>query len=493
MKRDPHRTSTLFNAPRLDRRTFISASASAACFAAGPNVWGALSNESVDQAKLPAGTQVVRRAAKAKSVILFFLCGGSSHLDLWDLKPEAPSEYRGPFRPIGTSAPGVTLSEHLPLTAKFAHHLAIVHGISDRGQATGDHHAGYYYQLTGRVPDITFRTQGNDRRPYADDWPFVGSVIGMAQPSHPTLPQVITLPHRPSKAPYTRPGQFAGRLGAMYDPFLLQPDPEVVGRFLAPSLSLSSDVDAARLDDRRSLLEQLDASRRLLDHTASASTIDFQRRRAFELLTASSTAKAFDLADESPRTRERYGSTINGASLLMARRLVEAEVPFITVFWREDESIADRCKSEGGWDTHGNNFGCLEHFLLPEFDQIFSALVEDLAERGLLDQTLLLVTSEMGRKPKIGDPRSGGSVGAGRDHWTACMSVVMAGGGIRGGLTYNASDARAEYPDGRPIGPDEILRTVYHAMGIDQVTITDAQGRPIPLLDQGGPLVDLFG
>ncbi len=179
-------------------------------------------------------------------------------------------------------------------------------------------------------------------------------------------------------------------------------------------------------------------------------------------------------------------------SLLLARRLVEAEVPFITVFWKENEDLAKRCKSAGGWDTHGSNFSCLKENLLPEFDRAFSTLIEDLNDRGLLDRTLLLVSSEMGRTPKIGDVRSGGVSGGGRDHWTHCMSVLMAGGGIRGGQTYGSSDRRAEYPAHRPVTPAHIAHTVYHAMGIEDLRETDRDGRIYHLLDQGKPLLELF-
>ncbi len=177
----------------------------------------------------------------------------------------------------------------------------------------------------------------------------------------------------------------------------------------------------------------------------------------------------------------------------MARRLVEAGVPFVTVFWKEDERTAKQCKSAGGWDTHGDNFNCLKQYLLPQFDRAFSAFLEDLAGRGLLDETLVLVTSEMGRKPQVGDRRSGGTVGAGRDHWTACMSVLMAGGGVRGGREIGGTDARAEYPKDRPISPADVVKTVYHAMGIHDLEATDMLGRPYNLLDEGKPLLDLFG
>jgi hypothetical protein len=429
---------------------------------------------------------------KAKSVILFFLCGGSSHIDMWDLKPDAPSEYRGPFSPIATSAQGVTIGEHLPLTAKQMHHLAIVRSVG-ASVNTNDHHAGYYYQLTGHVPDPTFLSQGNDRRPYADDWPFMGSVVGSRRPLHPSLPNVITLPHQPSKAPYTRPGQFSAKLGVEYDPFYVSGSLAEPVKFQAPTLALSGDVTPEMLQSRKLLLGKLDHARSEFEEVASLRTWKQHQQRTIDLMMSSSTTHAFDVASEPESVRERYGKTVNSMSLLLARRLVEAEVPFITVFWKENEAIAAKCKSAGGWDTHGNNFGCLQENLLPEFDQAFSALVEDLHQRGLLDQTLVMLTSEMGRKPKIGDPRSGGPGGAGRDHWTHCMSVVMGGGGIQGGQTFGSSDRYAEYPAEHPVTPADIAKTVYHAMGVEDLQARDSQGRPYHLLEEGKPITTLFG
>ena len=438
-------------------------------------------------------TPVAPRKKPAKSTILFFLCGGSSHIDMWDMKPDAPVEYRGEFQPIRTSAPELRICEHLPMLAKQAHHFSLVHGITDFGRATGDHHAGYYYNLTGHAPDETFRQQGNDRRPYSTDWPYIGSVIGSRRALHPKLPQVITLPFKPSRAPYTRPGQFAGRLGMEFDPFFITGHRDNPLQFTSPTLTLDAGMTPRRMQDRRTLLDSLNTARRELDHTAAARNYTHQQEKAFALLSSSGTAGAFDIATEKPATIDRYGKTINGASLLMARRLVEAGVPFITVFWAEDdEVIAKKCLSGGGWDTHGNNFTCLKENLLPEFDRGFSALIEDLAQRNLLDDTLLMVTSEMGRKPKVGDPRSGGRTGAGRDHWTSCMSVVLAGGGIRGGQTYGKTDAHAEYPVDNPVDPADIAKTVYHAMGIENLEATDLQGRPYNLLEHGRPLLPLF-
>lgn len=437
-----------------------------------------------------SGTHSSRR--RAKSTILFFLCGGSSHIDMWDLKPEAPEEYRGPFRPIDTSAPGVQLSEHLPHTARVAHHLAIVRSV--RGTVnTNDHHAGYYYNLTGHAADPTFLSLGNNRTPRPDDWPFMGSVVASRRPSTTGLPSAVTLPHMPSRLPYTRPGQFAARLGIEHDPLYVQGSLARPLEFQAPALVLDGDVAPARLVARQSLLEEVDAARRQLDEQAPVRQWSALQQRALGLLGSSQATRAFRVADEPEAVRARYGQTVNGMSLLVARRLVEAGVPFVTVFWMEDsDRLHKKCASAGGWDTHKANFDCLAQDLLPEFDRGFAALVGDLAERGLLDETLVLVTSEMGRTPKVGDRRSGGIYGAGRDHWTHCQSVVLAGGGVEGGQVYGSSDRRAEYPADRPVTPAHITKTVYHAMGIEHLEARDKDGRVFNLLDDGEPLTALF-
>ena len=443
----------------------------------------------------PAGS-LDSRGKPAKSCILSFLCGGASHIDTWDMKPDAPIEFRGPFRPINTTASGVRICEHLPMTAKQAHNMAVVRSITDYGQATGDHHAGYYYNLTGNVPDESFRREGNNRRPYPTDKPYVGCVVGANRPKHPKLPQIVSLPYKPSRAPYTRPGQFAGRMGMEHDPFYIYGQHENPLRFTAPSLTLSDGMNRQRLAQRKVFLEAANNARSQFEHESAIKHYSEQQKKAFELLSSSATAGAFDIARESKKTRSRYGDHLNGMSLLMARRLVEAGVPFVTVFWRVDginSPLAKKCRSAGGWDTHGNNFNCLKEDLLPRFDQCYSALLEDLDQRGLLESTLVVVTSEMGRKPKIGDPRSGGATGAGRDHWTACQSVLLAGGGIRGGQTFGKTDARAEYPVENVMGPESIAHTIYHAMGIDKLTAIDVGGRPFNILEGGRPLTELFG
>jgi hypothetical protein len=384
------------------------------------------------------------------------------------------------------------LCEHLPLLARQAHHLVLVHSVAGTVN-TNDHHAGYYYNLTGHVPDATFLTLGNNRTPRADDWPFMGSVVASRRAAHGDLPNAVTLPHMPSKAPYTRPGQFAARLGVQHDPLYVHGSLEEPLKFQAPALVLEGSLTVDRIMQRRSLLAHVDAVRRDFDAHQQVATWAQHHQRALGLLTSARTAAAFDLSSEPAALRARYGETVNGMSLLLARRLVEASVPFITVFWMENEAkLAKKCASAGGWDTHGNNFTCLKEDLLPEFDRAFSALIEDLHERGLLAETLLLVTSEMGRTPKIGDPRSGGVYGNGRDHWTHCFTDVLAGGGIRGGQTFGQSDRLAAYPAKDPVTPADITKTVYHAMGIHDLTAYDSQNRPYNLLEEGQPLTSLF-
>lgn len=457
----------------VTRRTFLVASAGGVASLAAANASPAKSG------------------ARAKSTILFFLCGGASHIDTWDMKPDAPDGIRGTFNPIDTSAPGVRLCEHLPLLAKQMHHVAVVRSVG-ASVATNDHHAGYYHNLTGHYPDPSFVTLGNDRRPRSDDWPYLGCVVGAKRSPHPQLPNAITIPYKPSRLPYTRPGQFAARLGVEHDPMYVYSTREKPQKFTAPSISLEGDVSADRLGSRHTLLRAVDDARRNFDVGARGQTWNTLQEKAVSLLMSSKAAEAFDVSREPAAVREKYGTTVNQMSLLLARRLVEAEVPFITVFWMGDDKLSDKCKSGGGWDTHGSNFECLKNHLLPEFDRGFAALTADLADRGLLDSTLLFVTSEMGRTPKIGDRRSGGIYGAGRDHWTHCMSVLLAGAGIRGGQTYGSSDKSAAYPADKRVSPADVTKTVYHAMGVHDLDFRDKEGRPYSLLEEGEAITGLW-
>ncbi|MBI5761166.1 MAG: DUF1501 domain-containing protein [Planctomycetales bacterium] len=466
----------------VDRRTFL--------VAGGLSYFGHDLASPLLAAEGAGGPQRGRKVAK--SVIMIWLSGGASHIDSWDMKPTAPAEYRGPFQPVATSTPGVLLCEHLPHTARQAHHLAVVRSLGDFARGTGDHHAGYYYNLTGHAPDQSFHRLLNARTPYPTDWPSMASVVSYKRPPHPYLPSAITLPQKEGAPEYTRPGQFAARIGIEYDPVFVDGSREKPLEFSAPALKLSGDTTVARLGSRRELLAALDDAQRLTDRSLAAGDYSKQQHKAFSLLTSTQTKAAFDIHAEPESVREKYGRTITATSLLMARRLVEAGVPFVTVFWKEDKEVSSLCKSGGGWDTHGNNFNCLKDRLLPEFDRPFAALLDDLHQRGLLDETLVLVSSEMGRKPKIGDPRSGGPNGAGRDHWTACMSVLLAGGGIRGGQVYGTTDKHAEYPADNPVAPEDISKTVYHAMGLHDLSARDREGRPFNLLEEGEAITGLF-
>ena len=360
---------------------------------------------------------------QAKSTILIWLNGGPSHVDLWDMKPDAPAEIRGPFQPIPTSAPGIRLCQHLPHTARQAHHLALVRSLGQPGRGPNDHHAGRIYNMTGHATGPSFP---GTRKSEPGDWPYIGSVVAAKRPSHPSLPSQLWLPTRSGPANASLPGAFAGRLGFQYDPIYVFGKHKDPLDFQVPLLTLEGNITVDRLTDRRRLLQTIDDSQRVFDRSVSAGNYNSLSQKAFSLLANSNTKNAFDVSSESPAVRRRYGETVNAMSMLMARRLVEAGVPFITIYWYHDYDEDKRRGCLGGaWDTHWKNFSCLKDYLVPLFDRPFSALLEDLSDRGLIDETLVVVTSEMGRTPRIGAPRSGGTGAAepGRAHWTPCGPV----------------------------------------------------------------------
>ncbi|MCX7409490.1 MAG: DUF1501 domain-containing protein [Planctomycetales bacterium] len=478
----------------FDRRAFLLAGG-LSCFGAdiaGSAMACAAERAARGEGVAAAGEIGSGRRKIAKSAIMIWLSGGASHIDTWDMKPNAPLEYRGEFHPVATSAPGIELCEHLPHLAKQAHHLAVVRSLGDFHRGTGDHHAGYYTNLTGHSPDPTFHRLLNARTPYPTDWPSMASVVAMKRPPHPSLPNAITLPQKEGAPEYTRPGQFAARLGIEYDPLFVDGSRAKPLDFTVPALTLQGKITREQVASRRELLATLDRAQQSAEQSHALSDYQKHQLKAFSLLTSSEAKSAFDIGSEPESVRQKYGSSITGTSMLMARRLVEAGVPFVTVFWKENKELDKLCKSGGGWDTHGNNFHCLKERLLPEFDQPFAALLDDLHQRGLLDETLVIVSSEMGRRPKIGDPRSGGVSGAGRDHWTHGMSTLLAGGGIQGGQVYGSTDKLAEYPKDNPVGAEHIARTVFHSLGIDDLMAKDREGRPFHLMDEGRVLTELF-
>jgi hypothetical protein len=431
------------------------------------------------------------RAPPARSCILFFLEGGPAHQDLWDMKPRAPAEVRGEFQPISTSVPGTLVCEHLPLLSQQMHHVAQARAVHHK---IVDHNAGAYYALTGREPLRNGRLIVQDE---PDNFPPYGSVLARLQPSGRALPPVVQLPDIMSNNGYDLPGQQAGFLGAAYDPFVTG-DPSAPG-YSAPGLALPSDVPAARLAGRQALRDRLDTHADSWDAGADFAT---HYRKALELLSTNAARHAFDLDQEPARVRERYGLPDRldrsiearkfgglphlGQCMLLARRLIEAGVPLVTVCTgrRFDQS----------WDTHRQHFPLLRQSLLPYADRAFSALLADLAERGLLESTLVVAMGEFGRTPRLGQITSGaGADAAGRDHWPHCYTVLLAGGGIRGGAIYGASDQHAAYPKSDAVTPEDIAATIYHALGISAETqLVDPLGRPHSVA-LGKPIRALFG
>ncbi len=423
---------------------------------------------------------VTGNPGKAKACIVLFMWGGPAQQDTWDMKPGAPLEFRGQFQPISTTVPGLQICEHLPKLAARAEQLCVIRSMThdDVNHTTAPH-----WLLTGR------KSPGDTGLPLDRDWPSIGSVLSQrGYGSGPLPPFVSMMPVVPNGAPRfveQSHGQGAGWLGPVYNPLRIDADASLpdykVGEF-----ALQPDLSADRLQRRQSLNTALQSATAGVGTTAQVSSsvlgMTEQYRRAFELLGSPHVTTAFDLTQESPQTRERYGMNIHGQSVLQARRLVEAGVPIVTVFWPNDGIT----NVSVYWDTHSRNFIDLSTRLCPVTDQAFSALLDDLSERGMLDETLVLWTGEMGRTPRVGQSVVGGA-GAGRDgrdHWPKLFSSVLAGGGIRGGAVYGASDRYAAEPADSPVSPADLVATIYHQLGIDPHSlIYDRLGRPVTLCE----------
>jgi hypothetical protein len=409
------------------------------------------------------------RQATARSVILLFQFGGPSHLDTFDPKPGAPREIRGEFAAIRTRVPGVQVSEHLPRLARLADRYALIRSVH---HTRSSHNPGAYYSLTGREPLNTSVTANAS----ATDFPHPGSVVAYLQGQGRDVPPFVSLPTMIADGPFRTPGEFAGFLGKMYDPLWMLGDPNAAG-FHVEELTLPVEVDVGRVAERRAILRDLDARSRMADRLAAVRGMEAYRARALDLLTSPATHKAFALHEEGAPVRDRYGRTPYGQSVLLARRLVEAGVRFVTVYYS---------RGIGGWDTHKANFATLKDSRLPQTDQTVSALLKDLEARGLLSETLVYWTGDFVRTPKVNKD-------AGRDHWPPCQTVLLAGGGVRGGQVYGASDASGAAVADRPVRPDDVTATVFHALGIDpETTIHDQLNRPMPV-SAGRPLRPLFG
>jgi hypothetical protein len=427
------------------------------------------------RAKAPSA-QVPRRRAKA--CILLFMWGGPAHQDTWDMKPEAPAEYRGDFKSIATNVPGLRVCEYLPRLARHADKLAII-----RSMTHGD-----VDHLTATHPLLTGHPLPRPGAARGEDWPSYGAVLArLGRGRGPLPPFVSMMPKVPNGAPRfveESHGQGAGWLGPVFEPMRIDADASKPG-YKVGDFDLHADVPLERTDRRRSLLRDLERQRRRLEPQARA-TVDAHYERAFSLLAARGAVNAFDLTKEPVRIRERYGMNIHGQAVLQARRLVEAGVPLVTVFWQNDGIT----NVSVYWDTHSRNFVDLKTRLCPVTDQAFSALLEDLEQRGMLDETLVVWTGEMGRTPRVGQSVPGGA-GAGpdgRDHWGKVFTSVLAGGGIKGGVIHGASDRYAAYPAINPTAPADLAATIYHCLDVDpRQEIPDRLGRPYVLCD-GTPI-----
>ncbi len=418
------------------------------------------------------------RVAKAKHVLFLHQFGGPSHIDTFDLKPNAPDGIRGEFKPIATDRPGTTICEHLPRMSRVLGKFAQVRSVSHRVM---NHNSATYYSLTGHAPPI----DDIRLRDTLDLYPCYGSSVSKLTPaSDPAIPTYVSLPHILRDGSVT-PGQTASFLGKQFDPFFIGQDPARPD-FRLPELSLPANMPIERLSDRRSLLRTIDAQADLLDWSETARGIDAFNDRALTMLASPKVKQAFDLGREKDSLRDAYGRTTYGQSCLLARRLLEAGVRFVTVFF--SGSIGN--KDAGGWDTHGQNFVGLRDRLLPLTDRTVPTLIDDLAARGLLDETLVVWMGEFGRTPRIkNDPRFGPD---GRDHWARCYTVLFAGGGVSGGTIYGASDQVGAYPASDPVTPDDIAATMFWALGIDPSTeVVDRLGRPLPI-SSGKPIKSLF-
>jgi hypothetical protein len=400
---------------------------------------------------------------RAKSVIVLYLHGGHAQQETWDPKPEGPSPARGEFGAIATSVPGVRFSELLPRSARLAHKFAVIRSLS---HANANHVQASMNALTGHGHPPEAEARG-DFPPASTDFPPFGAVLSRLRPATPlpTWVQVGPLMRRNNGT--VLHGQLPGFLGPRHSPLAVDQD-LLPADVRVDAVTPDATVPVLRLTDRGQLLEQVEQQRRDLDAVAEVQTFDAFHRQAFNLLSAPATARAFNLAAEPAAVRARYGTTQFGQRCLLARRLAEAGIPIINVHF---------CHTpEGSWDTHSRHFGQMRDLLCPIFDQAFAALVDDLDQRGLLSETLVLATAEFGRTTRVNNA-------AGRDHWPWVYSVALAGGGIRPGVVYGASDGIAAYPTLNPHDPRDLAATVYHLLGVsDQTVIHDQTNRPHALV-----------
>ncbi len=411
---------------------------------------------------------------RADSCVLIFLNGGPSHLDMWDMKPDAPDGIRGEFKPIATSVPGIQFSEHMPKIAAQAHLATVVRSMHH--SVNNAHAAAVYTSLTGHDRGDNIRSVGGG----PDEYPSMGSVLGsLRPPQHPIVPHVC-LPYITKEGAGGPPqsGFFGGMLGRAYDPLFVLKDPNAAD-FAVPELTLSADVSLDRLTAREALFRNIEEHFERGQGRSAYDSMDGFRRRALSLLTSPQTQNALRISDETEAVRERYGRNIYGQSVLLARRMIEAGTRTVTISWAPDANAT--------WDTHGGNFNSLKNTLLPQLDAACSSLVDDLKQRGMLDRTIVAVLGDFGRTPKI-NANNGG-----RDHWNYCYSLMLVGGGFRGGFLYGASDKIGAFPAGDALVPGDVISTIYNALGINPAyELHDQLKRPHRLVPAGNVVPELL-
>lgn len=449
----------IVDTPRLSRRHLLQAGGLGLMGLTLPRVLRAAADE---QSPVP----------QADHCIVLFLNGGPSHLDMWDLKPEAPDGIRGEFNPIDSSLPGYRVSEHLPRLARQMHRATIVRSMHH--SVNNAHAAAVYCALTGHDRGEL----GGGTQP--TDYPSPGSVTSMLRPPERIVVPQVCLPYitKEGAGGPPQPGFFGGFLGASRDPLFVLRDPNAPD-FGVPELTLTADVSLERLASRRQLFSEVDARLASYAGQAQYDGLDQFQRQALELLTSEASQVAFRLSEEPDAARDAYGRNIYGQSVLLARRLIEAGTRFVTVSWAPDANAT--------WDTHGGNFKKLKGTLLPQLDAAASSLIGDLAERGMLERTIVAIFGDFGRTPRINN------ADAGRDHWNFCYSLMLVGGGFKQGLVYGASDKIGAFPTQSPLTPGDIVATIYRALGIDPTReIYDPLRRPHRLVPVGDVVPDLL-
>jgi uncharacterized protein (DUF1501 family) len=423
----------------------------------------------------------------AKSVIMVFLQGGPSHIDIWDPKPDAPSNVRGEFKPINTNVPGIQLSETMPMLAQQMDKATLIRSMSYTPNGLFNHTAAIYQMLTGYPPDKV-SPSGQLEPPSPADFPTAGSHISkLRPPTEPVLP-FVEMPRPLQESNVIGKGGAAGFLGKAYDPYRLYQDPNKPIKL--DDLTLRKEVPPDRLKDRFAMLKGINGSMPDLEKALKDYAIDEYYEKAFDLVLSGKAREAFDLSKEPDKVRDRYGRTTFGQGLLLSRRLIEAGTRFVQMNW---PAVANGNPEVDAWDTHAANFGPLKNLHCPVLDRGLSALLEDMAQRGMFKDTLLVTIGEFGRSPRLGVSTSGNTNSPdGRDHWPYCYTGLVAGAGISVGRVYGASDQTASSPKEKPVHPNDLLATVYYTLGIDpDMTVLNHLNQPRELV-KGKPVLDLW-